>query len=177
MKKSSINKWPVTERPREKLLMSGPDRLTNSELLAILIQTGHKYKDDSFSAVDIAKEILVKFKDLKSLMNTLPCELLSFKGIGKAKASKLAAAFELGRRCSSEKNLTGNSFKCSEEVAAYYIPLLKDLKKEQFRIILLDAKNRIIREELISQGSLTSSLARPVKLIFIQKEKRMIYLN
>ncbi len=165
MKKSAINKWPIAERPREKLFMLGPDKLSNCELLAILLQTGHKNNGNSFSAVDLAKEILIELNDLKGLMDALPSELLNFNGIGKAKASKLTAAFELGRRSSAEKNLRSNSFKCSEDVASYYMPLLKDLKKEQFRVILLNAKNRIIKEELISQGSLTSSIVHPREVI------------
>ena len=165
MKKSAINKWPIAERPREKLFMLGPDKLSNCELLAILLQTGHKNKGGSFSAVDLAKEILIEFKNLNGLMNTLPSELLSFKGMGKAKASKFAAAFELGRRSNAEKNFKNNSFKCSEEVASYYIPILKDLKKEQFRILLLDTKNRIMKDELISQGSLTTSPVHPREVL------------
>ena len=70
------------------------------------------------------------------------------------------AALELGRRAVSEKNGNNVSFRCSEEVANYYIPLLKDLKKEQFRVLLLDIKNKVIKEVLISQGSLTSSTVR-----------------
>ena len=165
MKKSSIKKWPIAERPREKLFMSGPDKLSNCELLAILLQTGFKYKGSSFSAVDLAKEILIEFKDLKGLMSTLPAEFLSFNGIGNAKAAKLVAALELGKRAVSEKNGNCTSFRCSEEVASYYIPLLKDLKKEQFRVLLLDVKNKIIREELISQGSLNSSLIHPREVL------------
>jgi len=68
------------------------------------------------------------------------------------------AALELGRRVVSKKNGSNVSFKCSEEVANYYIPLLKDLKKEQFRVILLDIKNKVIKDVLISQGSLNSSV-------------------
>lgn len=165
MKKSTINKWPPGDRPREKLLTIGADKLSNSELLAILLQTGLKSKNDSFSAVDLAKEILIRYKDLKGLMNALPIELTDFNGIGKAKASKLVAALELGRRVLSEKNGNNMSFKCSEEVASYYTPLLKDLKKEQFRVILMDTKNKIIREELISQGSLNSSIVHPREVI------------
>ena len=98
-------------------------------------------------------------------MNVLPSELINFYGIGKAKASKLVAALELGRRSSAERNGQNSSFKCSEEVASYYKPLLKDLKKEQFRIILMDTKNRIIKEELISQGSLNSSIVHPREVV------------
>jgi len=165
MKKYAINKWPPGERPREKLLEMGADKLSDCELLAVLLQTGLKTREDSFSAVDLAKEILIRGKDLKGLMNTLPAEFMDINGIGKAKAAKLAAAFELGKRTAALKNLDNNSFTCSEEVACYYIPILRDLKKEQFRLVLLDSKNRTIKEELISQGSLTSSIVHPREVI------------
>jgi DNA repair protein RadC len=165
MKKSAINKWPLNERPREKLLNLGAEKLSNCELLAILLQTGQSSGESTFSAVDLAQEILIKYKDLKGLLNTIPSELMCLKGIGKAKASKLAAALELGKRSNAEKNGQNNSFKCSEDVASYYTPLLRDLKKEQFRVILLDIKNKIIREELISQGSLNSSIVHPREVI------------
>ena len=89
-------------------------------------------------------------------------ELAGIEGIGKVKAAQILASMELGRRVVSEKSGSSVSFRCSEEVANYYIPLLKDLKKEQFRIVLLNIKNKIIKEVLISQGSLTSSLVRQV---------------
>jgi DNA repair protein RadC len=165
MKKSSIKKWPIGERPREKLLTLGADKLSTCELLAILLQTGLNTKESSFSAVDLAKEILIEYKDLKGLINILPAELTRISGIGKAKASKLAAALELGRRSNAGKGLDSSSFKCTEEVAFYYTPILRDLKKEQFRLVLLDAKNRMIKEELISQGSLTSSIVHPREVI------------
>jgi DNA repair protein RadC len=165
MKRSAINKWPLGERPREKLLSLGADRLSTCELLAILLQTGQGSRGSTFSAVDLAQEILIKYGDLKGLAGTIPAELMDLKGIGKAKASKLAAALELGKRSNAEANGPSSSFKCSEEVASYYTPLLRDLKKEQFRLILLDMKNRMIKEELISQGSLNSSVVHPREVI------------
>jgi len=165
MKKSSIKKWPEAERPREKLFMLGPDKLSDCELLAILLQTGFRNEGNSISAMDLAKEILIEFQELKGLINVLPSELLNLKGIGKAKAAKLVAAFELGRRAAALKNGNCRSFRCSEEVASYYVPILKDLKKEQFRVLLLDRKNKIMKDELISQGSLTSSLVHPREVI------------
>ena len=106
MKKSAINKWPIGERPREKLFMLGPDKLSNCELLAILLQAGFKYEGNCISAVDLAKEILIEFKELKGLINILPSELINLKGIGKAKAAKLVAASELGRRAATIKIVT-----------------------------------------------------------------------
>jgi DNA repair protein RadC len=160
-----INRWPQDERPREKLIKHGSGSLTNSELLAIMLRTGTSNNRSSRSALDLAKAILTRYKNLKGLLNASASELTGIKGIGKAKSAQIMAALELGRRAVSEKNGSNISFRCSEEVANYYIPLLKDLKKEQFRVILLDIKNKVIKEVLISQGSLTSSIVHPREVI------------
>lgn len=160
-----INRWPQDERPREKLLRYGSSHLSSSELLAIMLRTGTGSNRNSRSALDLAKAVLTRFKSLNGLLDTSASELISIKGVGKAKAAQIIAALELGRRAVSEKNGSNISFRCSEEVANYYIPLLKDLKKEQFRVILLDIKNRVLKEVLISQGSLTSSIVHPREVI------------
>jgi len=160
-----INKWPELERPREKLLKYGSENLTGCELLAILLRTGINNKSSSSSAMDLARSIFLKYESLNELFNVSAVELAEIKGIGVAKASQILAALELGRRAVSEKNGKKVSFRCSEEVANYYIPLLKDLKKEQFRVLLLDVKNKLIKEVLISQGSLNSSIVHPREVI------------
>ena len=171
-----INRWPETERPREKLIKHGSEYLTNSELLAILLRTGTSNKTRSRSALDLAKAIFSNYKNLNELLNVSASELTEIKGIGLAKASQIIAALELGKRAISERNGNNKSFKCSEEVANYYIPLLKDLKKEQFIVLLLDIKNKIIKEVLISQGSLTSSIARLATLFFACQVKAIAHL-
>jgi DNA repair protein RadC len=171
-----INKWPEAERPREKLIKKGPEYLSNCELLAIILRTGIGNNKENFSALDLAKKILVDNGSLKNLLELSLSEFLIIKGIGKAKATQIIAALELGRRAVSEKNGNNVSFRCSEEVANYYIPLLKDLKKEQFRVLLLDIKNRVIKEVLISQGSLTSSIVRLVTLFFAGRMKAIAHL-
>ncbi|MBA7711859.1 hypothetical protein ES703_120826 [subsurface metagenome] len=160
-----INRWPQDERPREKLIKHGSEYLTNSELLAIVLRTGISNNGNSKSALDLAKLLLSRYKNLNELLSASIVELAEIKGIGRAKAAQIMAALELGKRAVSEKNGNNVSFRCSEEVANYYIPLLKDLKKEQFRILLLDIKNRVIKEVLISQGSLTSSIVHPREVI------------
>ena len=157
-----INKWPELERPREKLIKKGPEYLSDCELLAIILRTGVGNSKERFSALDLAKKILADCGSLKNLLDLSFSEFLKIGGIGWAKASQIMAAIELGRRAVSEKNGNNISFRCSEEVANYYIPLLKDLKKEQFRVLLLDIKNKVIKEVLISVGSLTSSIVRTV---------------
>ena len=176
MYSTSIKNWPELERPREKLIKKGPEYLSDCELLAIILRTGIGSSKEKFSALDLAKKILAEYGSLKNLMDLSLPEFLEINGIGMAKAAQVMAALELGKRAISEKNGNGISFKCSEEVANYYIPLLKDLKKEQFRVILLDIKNKVIKEVLISQGSLTSSLARLVTLFFAGQAKAIARL-
>jgi DNA repair protein RadC len=160
-----INRWPQDERPREKLIKKGPEYLSDCELLAIILRTGVGNSKERFSALDLAKKILAEYGSLKNLLDLSLSEFLKINGIGRAKAAQVMAALELGKRAVSEKNGNNVSFRCSEEVANYYIPLLKDLKKEQFRVLLLDIKNRVIKEVLISQGSLTSSIVHPREVI------------
>ena len=176
MSKLPIKNWPEEERPREKLVKFGKEHLTNCELLAIIIGTGCMKDSQSYSALDLASNLVSKYKNLKSMLDLSIIELSEIKGIGMVKAVQILAAFELGKRAVSEKNGNNTSFRCSEEVASYYIPLMKDLKKEQFRVIMLNIKNKIIKEILISQGSLTSSLARLVQLFFSGKVKSMAHL-
>ena len=165
MNNFSIKNWPEAERPREKLIKKGPEYLSDCELLAIILRTGVGNSKEKFSALDLAKKILTDSGSLKNLLDLSLSEFLKINGIGRAKAAQVMAALELGRRAVSERNGNNKSFKCSEEVANYYIPLLKNLKKEQFIVLLLDIKNKIIKEVLISQGSLTSSIVHPREVI------------
>jgi DNA repair protein RadC len=82
------------------------------------------------------------------------------KGIGPAKAAEIKAAIELGRR-HQRPMLAGASFCASKDVADYYVPRLRDAKREEFRCVLLDTKNRVIKEVSVSNGSLTASLVHP----------------
>lgn len=160
-----INRWPQDERPREKLVKYGSGHLSNAELLAIMLRTGISHNHHSRSALDLAKVLLARFKNLRGLLNASVYELTRIEGIGQAKASQIIASLELGSRAMSEKNGNNISFRCSEDVANYYIPLMKNLKKEQFRILLLNIRNKIIKEVLISQGSLTSSIVHPREVL------------
>ena len=161
----SIKNWPVDERPREKMVKLGPETLTNAELIAIIIGTGVNNGKFRHSAIDLAKDIMLRFENLKNLINTSFDELVSVSGVGISKAAQIIAVFELGKRALSAQNGNNTRFRCSEEVANYYIPLMKDLKKEQFKVILLDIKNRIIKDILISQGSLTASIVHPREVL------------
>lgn len=155
-KRSSVKEWPEEERPRERLIAHGPASLSDAQLLAIIIKNGRAGR----SALDLAMELLVKFEDLAGIEKAGISEICQVSGIGSAKAAEIKAAIEIGRRY-QKPSLQGASLCSSQEVAEYYRPRMRDLKKEVFRCILLDTKNRIIRDDQVSVGSLSASIVHP----------------
>ena len=145
----------LEQRPRERLRSEGVDKLNNAELLAILLQNGSKGEN----VIDLSNRLISTFglDDLNSLSLK---ELTEIKGIKMAKASKLIAAFELSKRVSSGR-ICEKVVKNPADIAKYYISKLKDLKKEYFIAVFLDSKNKIIKDEVISIGTLNSSLVHP----------------
>lgn len=152
----SVKHWPEDERPRERLMAHGPTALSEAQLLAIIIRNGRSGR----TAVDLGRELLETFGSLAGIEQAAIKEICKIKGIGPAKAVEIKAAIELGRRY-QKPSLAGASFCSSLDVASYYRPRMKDLKQETFRCALLDTKNRIIREEMVSLGSLSASLVHP----------------
>jgi len=152
-----ITRWPKKERPRERLLQHGPQHLTEADLLGILLGKGTMKK----TAIDLARELLDRYGSLQNLFSRSPSELIAVKGIGSAKAATLSAAFELVRRIQSQKNGGKPSFKRSSDVANYYLPLMRDLRKEVFKVLLLNRANRLIKEVAISEGTLDASIVHP----------------
>lgn len=154
--KNAVKDWPAGERPRERLMTHGASVLSEAQLLAIMIRNGRSGK----SAVDLGRELLDTFGSLAGVEAASIKEICRVKGIGPAKAVQIKAAIELGRRY-QKPSLAGASFCSSLDVVDYYRPRMKDLKQEMFRCALLDTKNRIIREEVVSIGSLSASLVHP----------------
>ncbi len=152
-----ISRWPKKERPREKLLLHGPEPLSEAELLGILLGKGTRKK----TAIDLARELLDQYESLQKLFSRSPSELMKVKGIGSAKAAILTAAFELVRRVQSQGDSTKPSFKRSSDVAHHYLPLMRDLRKEVFRVLLLNRANRLIKEVTVSEGTLEASIVHP----------------
>lgn len=152
-----IKNWPAEERPREKLIRRGAEGLSDGELLAIIMRIGNKRG----SAVDIARELLTIFGGLGSLINLSMAELCSIEGIGPAKAAQIKAALELGRRTLSEPLSTEIKVVSGKAIYSHYYPYLKNLKKEIFKVILLDGKNKIIRDVTVSEGGLNLNIVHP----------------
>ena len=158
---NKITRWPAQERPRERLLQHGPQTLTEAELLGILLGKGTRRK----TAIDLGRELLDRFESLPKLFSRSPTELTSVKGVGSAKAATLSAAFELVRRLQSklqsQKEDTNAGFRKSADVAHRYLPLMRDLRKEVFKVLLLNRANRLVKEVLISEGTLDASIVHP----------------
>lgn len=156
-RKPSIKDLPQDERPRERLVAKGPQALSDAELLAILLRSG----TSSESAVGLAQRLLTKFGDFRQLGNMTAEELRKVKGIGLAKAAEIKAAMEIARRYASLDAKVGPGVLGAQSVYRYFQPRLRDEKTEQFWLVMLDRRNRVIREEMISRGSLTNSLVHP----------------
>jgi len=155
-----IKNWPEDERPREKLLQRGVSALSDAELIAIVLRTGDATAGQT--ALDLGRDFLHRFGSLDELAQASVAEICAVKGTGPAKAATILAAFELGRRLAGSQLRFGQDrFTSPEQIFQYYHHRLRSLRKEQFHILLLDSKNRILRDVLISQGSLTQSIVHP----------------
>jgi DNA repair protein RadC len=156
--KYSIKQWAKDDRPREKLLGKGPAVLSNSELIAILINNGSKEK----SAVELAQEVLRLGKDnLNELGKLSVKELMKVKGIGEAKAISIVAAMELGRRRQATASREKPVVSTSADVASYLQILLRDYKHEVFAVLFLNRSNKINHFQIISEGGITGTVADP----------------
>lgn len=150
---AKIKDLPKIERPREKLEKYGPEKLSNSELLAILLGSGQR----GINVVELSKRILSKFSgdgltkaNIKELKNTF--------GLGSAKACEIVACFELGRRLLQNKQ---TALLLSPKDVWDQLKDIRDNKKEHFVVFFLDARNQEIKREIISIGSLNANLVHP----------------
>lgn len=157
--RQTIKDWPEDERPRERLLRHGASTLSDAQLLAIILRTGAA--SGRQSALDLARELLGRFKDFRAMDLAGSAELCAIKGIGRAKEAQIRAALEIGKRFREPPKSTVRPIRGYADVVSRYKAEMGNLKREVFKAILLDNKNRILRELTISEGSLTASLVHP----------------
>jgi DNA repair protein RadC len=156
--KYSIKHWSKDDRPREKLRWSGAENLSNSELLAILIQNGTREK----TAVDLAKEVLNLGKNNLGELGRLTIgDLMKIKGIGQARAVTIAAALELGRRRQASIPLDKPVISTSGDIAGYLQVRLQDYRHEVFAVLFLNRANKVNHFEIVSEGGITGTVADP----------------
>jgi len=153
----TIKEMPEDQRPRERLMQNGPAALTDAELLGIIIRDGSARE----SAVDLGRRLLARFGGLRGLAERRVVELCAAEGIGPAKASQVMAALALARRLGEETLKKGVALNGSRLVFEHFFPRLRGEKHERFIAVLLDTKNRVIRDVEVSMGGLANSLALP----------------
>lgn len=150
-----IKSWSIDDRPREKMLHKGAAALSNSELLALLINNGTGNR----SAVDLAKDVLqLGNNHLEQLGRLSLKDLQKVKGIGIAKAITIAAALELGRRRETAGFMMKTIIKNSSDIAGYLKAALKDYSHEVFAVLFLNQGNRIIDYKIISSGGISGTV-------------------
>jgi len=159
LKESSftVHDLPKPERPRERLKQFGPEALSAQELLALIIGRGVSKK----SVMTIAQELLIKFGNVKAISEATLEELSQIKGIGFAKAAQIKACFELGKRQDLEPEQKDFDIKDPQSVVKAIRASIKDKAKEHFKLILLNARNKILGISTISIGSLNASIVHP----------------
>jgi DNA repair protein RadC len=153
----TVKQWRATDRPRERLMEHGAHALEDTELLAIILRTGSA----KCSVMDLSRKLLERFGTLQGIEEASLEELQAIHGIGRMKAVELKAVFELGRRQAFCVLQPGDTIESSDDVFHCYRGRYSHAKQEEFILLMLDNKNQVIREEMISRGGLDASIVHP----------------
>ncbi len=149
----TVKEMMPDEQPREKLQRLGPESLTDSELLAILLRTGTK----NLNVIDLSRSLIKTYGGLRQLARKNWQELRHFKGVGNVKSITLIALFELSRRINTS-DIERLQFLSPDTVAAYFGPKLRDFSKEHFYVIMLDNAKKLLGYQQVSRGGKTSTI-------------------
>ncbi len=164
----AITDWPADERPREKLLAKGAGALTDAELLAIFLRIGVQGK----SAVDLARDLLIRFGNLSGIFAASQKDISDVHGMGMSKYVQLQAIFEMVRRSLGEGMQERDALSSPEQVRDYLRLQLGSLPHEVFVVLFLDAQNRLIGSEQLFSGTLTQTSVYPREVV-----KRALHHN
>lgn len=145
------------DRPREKLLRSGPTALGDNELVALILGSGVR----GASALGLANDLLGRCGGLHGLARATAAELAQVEGIGSARAAQLVASLELGRRALAHAPGARVQFRSPRDAAAYLLPTFGARPVEQFGIVLLDTRHRVLRTAIVASGTLNSTIVQP----------------
>jgi len=157
----SITQWPAAERPREKLLLQGAASLSDAELLAIFLRTGVKGK----SAVDLARELLLSFGSLRSLLESDQTAFCAAHGLGVAKYVQLQAVLEMSRRHLQATIEKGSAMERPEQVKAYLVAKLRHQPREVFACLFLDNRHRVLKFEELFFGTINAAAVYPREVV------------
>lgn len=170
-----MKELPVSEQPYEKCLMNGPGCLSDAELLSVIIRTG----TNGEKAVDLSRRILQSLpgKCLGGLFQISLEQLQEIHGIGKVKAIQLKCMAEFSRRM-VRSSMSSCKLCCTEpeEVAAYFMQQMRYLETEQVRLLILNGKNTLMRDVVISNGSFNASFASPREIFYYALKHKAVHI-
>ncbi|MGA2614291.1 MAG: DNA repair protein RadC [Spirochaetia bacterium] len=174
MSRRPISRWPLAERPREKLLQEGSRALSDSELLAIILRFGTK----GVTAIDLGREVHGHFHGFRNMADADLTEWRQIKGLGAAKTASLIATLEIARRFWAEPSAPRAPIKSASQVVDLFRPYLRDLKHEVFDILLLNGKRRSLGSVRMDDGTVTetSTYAREIMSVALQRRAASIVL-
>lgn len=162
-KSFTISDFPADQRPRERLQRHGANKLSDAELLAIIIRSGVKGEN----VIVTAQKLLSHFGSLSNVLEASFEDLRSIRGLGTAKTSELLACFEIAKRVRKEysdteaKKKKEGAITCPDEVVDHIRAEIKDYSKENFLVLSFDVRNKLIGIESTSEGTATASLVHP----------------
>lgn len=156
-----ITDWPIDERPREKLLHRGAAALSDAELLAIFLRTGLRGK----TAVDLARDLLQEFGDLRALLSADPARLRAVKGLGAATVGQLQAVLEIGRRHWEATLRRGAVLTGAQATQRFLGTQLRDYPFEVFAVVFLDSRHRMIAFEHLFRGTINQTNVHPREVV------------
>lgn len=160
--KTSITQWADDDKPREKLILKGKASLSDAELLAILIGSGNRNE----TAVSLSQRILLHCQNNLGLLSKQSLQqLMTFNGIGEAKAVSIVAALELGRRRRMEEAILLPVIRSSQDVFDLMQPHIGDLGHEEFWVIFLNNSNKVVHKRRLSMGGITGTIV-DIRILF-----------
>ena len=161
MKKASIRDWPATERPRERLAASGAARLSDAELLAVVLGRGVR----GHSAMELARELLSRFGGMRGVFNASLDDLQGLHGVGPGKAAALLAARECCCRYLQEKLMPGRPIRSPADSRDFLMARLRDRPHEVFCCLFLDNRHRVLAFEELFQGTIDNTTVYPREVV------------
>jgi DNA repair protein RadC len=157
----AITDWPEHERPREKMLLRGPQALSDAELLAIFLRTGVKGK----SAVDLSRDLLSEFGSLRALLTADRQTFCQSPGLGEAKFAQLQATLEMSRRHLHETLHRGDALANPDDTRRYLTVRLRDFAHEVFAVLFLDNRHRVISLDEMFTGTINGASVHPREIV------------
>jgi len=156
----TVKEMPLEERPRERMARVGPQALSTAELLAIILRVGVGGEN----VLSMAQRILATFGGLGGLARADFAQLAGERGLGPAKTAQIMAALEMGRRLMAESPEEGWQIRAPSDAAHILTPVIGHLEQENFVVLYLDTRNRVVDRETLYKGSLNTSLVRTAEV-------------